>query len=720
MSQEFNFFPEEYISGQLADSKPEQKFEGEYDVIYECIQNSIDAKKNTNEKVSLKIHFQKVYKKDLPFLNKNFKDHCQESIKISDSRVLDEPVIDILVMEDFSTTGITGDPDIQDDQTDTGKVNNYFYMNYSFGGNQKLGSFEQGGSEGEGRQTFCLNSEISTFFYYSVDASNNNKEAFFGISYLGKRKVNQQMYSPFAYFGNPKPNKKYKEITDVYPVTDSNTIGELVGKFKLKREKNQSGLSVIVPFYNINFKKKKNLLISKILDVYRVPILRKKLELHIEDDIIDDSNLLPTLVNGLNPDTEKEFKESQKDLTKEYFDFLNNSYENNITNSFEINIYAGQKDINTEDISNYEDLLKNFNNREECKIRVNFNVRLIDHKAARASQNTTEKRTYVDFYIKNYPSWADLSEKLNDFIRGPMSIYKLRKKNTQMFWLMDIQDEHASLLVKNAEQANHSDITAGNKKLKRNYKNGYALIAFLKSFPFKFYNLIKNEENVIDNESTQDLFKIDSSGAGIRETDELSEEEEENDEGLVESASAISDIIVPPIFESLKYYEQDSKEAGGKVTFSLRGVRYEKDEIKKTLTNAQDYVDNATNIERSKYENEELEKMDKKVSTFKRRIIEYKDFISNGCTFYPRRVEIEAAYDGEGISNPFRKYSPDDFDFSNDKHFSFDKNENIKIDSHNENKITLIAKSEDFYFKLTGFGNDQSEDVRWKYRSYSI
>ena len=59
MSQEFNFFPEEYISGQLADSKPEQKFEGEYDVIYECIQNSIDAKKKTNDKVSLKIHFQK-------------------------------------------------------------------------------------------------------------------------------------------------------------------------------------------------------------------------------------------------------------------------------------------------------------------------------------------------------------------------------------------------------------------------------------------------------------------------------------------------------------------------------------------------------------------------------------------------------------------------------------------------------------------------------------
>ena len=46
--------------------------------------------------------------------------------------------------------------------------------------------------------------------------------------------------------------------------------------------------------------------------------------------------------------------------------------------------------------------------------------------------------------------------------------------------------------------------------------------------------------------------------------------------------------------------------------------------------------------------------------------------------------------------------------------------ENVKIDSYNENKITLVAQSENFYFKITGFGEDQSEDVRWKYRSYSI
>ena len=38
MSQKFDFIPAPYIGGQLTDSKPEQKFEGEYDIIYECIQ----------------------------------------------------------------------------------------------------------------------------------------------------------------------------------------------------------------------------------------------------------------------------------------------------------------------------------------------------------------------------------------------------------------------------------------------------------------------------------------------------------------------------------------------------------------------------------------------------------------------------------------------------------------------------------------------------------
>ena len=79
-------------------------------------------------------------------------------------------------MEDFSTTGITGDPEIQDDQTDTVKLIITFTWIIVLL-KSKTWSFDQGGSEGE-VDKFCLNSEISTFFYYSVTLQTIIKKLF--------------------------------------------------------------------------------------------------------------------------------------------------------------------------------------------------------------------------------------------------------------------------------------------------------------------------------------------------------------------------------------------------------------------------------------------------------------------------------------------------------------------------------------------------------------
>ena len=201
--------------------------------------------------------------------------------------------MDLLILEDFGTTGITGDPDEKTDQTITGKENNYFNMNFSFGGNQKLNDYKLGGSEGEGRQTFCLTSAISTFFYYSVDSTNNNKGCFFGISYLGKREINKQLYFPFAYFGKKVKNDAIKDdkYVNCFPVTDEKEILRLTQLFKLERKPSQSGLSVVVPFPSEDLKNEE-LLISKIIDVYRVTILRGQLEIHVNDVIINSDTIL--------------------------------------------------------------------------------------------------------------------------------------------------------------------------------------------------------------------------------------------------------------------------------------------------------------------------------------------------------------------------------------------------------------------------------------------
>lgn len=718
-SQKFQFVPEKHIGGQLTDPKPEQKFEDAFDPIYECIQNSIDAKK-PGEKVVLKIKFKKIYKKDLDFFDDKFASHIKNSLRVRDGSKINEDRIDLLILEDFGTTGITGDPDEPKDQTSSGKINNYFNMNFSFGGNQKLEDYRLGGSEGEGRQTFCLTSALSTFFYYSIDSTNNNKGCFFGISYLGKRDINKQIYLPYAYFGREAKNENVtdSDYKNCFPITEKEEIDKLVQKFKLERKPGQSGLSVVVPFPSENLCEKE-ILISKIIDVYRVTILRGQLEVHVDGVEINSKTVLDIHLNGLDPRKKTNLKDQQKDIYKTYYKFLDEAEKINEPNLQIQNL--GEKNLKKEEIDNFKELIKDFNSNKIIKIRVNFQIKRFDKSQSNMKLKVIEKSTYADFYFQKYPSWANIIERCNDFIRGPMSIHRLRKE-MQFFWMFDIQDQEASLFIKNAEKANHSDISSRNKKLERNYKSYTNTVIFLRKFANSLFNILSNQENVKDFEVTQDLFKIESEGGGLRRTDQISEEIEDGDfeEQEVESIFGVSDIIVPPIFESLKYYDKHSTSNNSKLTFQIIGQKYNKEEILKKIEEVENYIAATEKIKRSDYSDQELLRLDTKVNTYQRRLLEYKDFVASGCTFYPRRLEIDAAFDAEGVGNPFRKYRIEDFDFGDENQFKFELIGNVKLDKNNENKITVIASNENFTFKVIGFDGDGQEDVRWRDRSYSI
>ena len=106
MNKNFKFIPSPYEGGQITDSKPGQKFEDKFDPIFECIQNTIDAKKEKEETVSLKIHFKKVYKKDLYFIDKKFSSHIKNSKRVRDKYALDEETIDLLILEARGCTAV--------------------------------------------------------------------------------------------------------------------------------------------------------------------------------------------------------------------------------------------------------------------------------------------------------------------------------------------------------------------------------------------------------------------------------------------------------------------------------------------------------------------------------------------------------------------------------------------------------------------------------------
>ena len=66
----------------------------------------------------------------------------------------------------------------------------------------------------------------------------------------------------------------------------------------------------------------------------------------------------------------------------------------------------------------------------------------------------------------------------------------------------------------------------------------------IKKLPQVIYNFLTNEENITDNEITQDLFKIEDDGSGIRETDKISDYDEDDDGVNDEKAKSIFVMIL--------------------------------------------------------------------------------------------------------------------------------------------------------------------------------
>ncbi len=703
------FVPIKHGGGVIVDSKPQQKFEKPDNCILECVQNAIDAaieKNGKREKTILKFHFTQVKKSDCKFFDKNFDNHLQERRygkrhDFSDS-------ISCLIMEDFSTTGITGDPNIPDYQTKEGEKNNWYHFLIDFGGANKLQDAKKGGSEGEGRQTFMLNSGIATFFGISIDSTSDNRPSIFGMSYFGSRKVNGVTFPAFSSFGK---KIQYEGNDECIPVTDPEKAKEFISLFNLKRKISDPGTSIIIPFYNKE-EISSEFIIERLINIYRVPIFRDELEVFVEGTQINSENIR-SLVDA------REESPGKKMLYQDYFNFLEESKlkvpEENI---FEINFYD-LEEITKENISNFENLIAKYNENKILKLKLSFQI-----KKLRDSIRYDEFGSTIDIYIKKYPSNLDnIRETYNDFVRGQMPLYARRNKKTSMFHLVNIQNDHAMLLFKHAEQANHSEISADNWKLRDHYKNYKPIIRLSKNITVKLYNLITSENLEEDYEATQDLFKIDDRDKGQTQvTGGGADENDENEDDPPEDIK-VTHIVVPPIFPGLKPYEvSQENEKDGTITLYVQGVVYKEKEIKKRIEEAQQYLEQVKKIDYSKYASDngkkQLEKMKKTSDIFKRRLIEYKNFLTDSCTFYPRRIEIDAGFEGEGIRNSIKKYKPRDFDFS-DKSFKLNLSAGIKLKSRKENNISLEANKDNFKFSINGFG-EGIEDVRWSVRNYGL
>ena len=703
---------------QFDNSKSAEKFKW-FSVILEFIQNAIDSnllfnrlkkKNNSNHKdvpVIIKISFKKISFPNFVknFLTKKFKAVLALSrFKPNAAKELEgEDQVETLILEDFNTTGILGDHTKYSPKLDDGKDNPIFRFNFFVGDDEKMNDPELGGSEGEGRQTFYFASKISTFFYYTV--RQDLKPLIYGMTFIGKNSNPDDIHQPWVNvlrFGKKEPlvgktpDGKVLDLSYAVPIANDECNDIFRSIVPIKR-KNETGTSVVIPYYERrNLKKDK--VILKIIDVYRVQILRDHLIVEIDGETIDSK----TIDQIYKKYTHDEDLEKLNKLN--YLNFIRQIDNEVSTKSFEINYSRGLNLYNEGAVSNLNELIDFYNDGKVVKLKCNFVLNSERNVPGQYRPKEISLNTYFDLYLKKTDG-AYSSKNCNDFIRGEMSIYAERKR-LNAFALLDVQDKEAKLFFKCAEGANHSIWEPNNWKLENGgyYTETYSdVVKFAKKIPEQILRLIESKDVKPDYDALSELFP-DLSDEGKQKKQKKKKKKKQED---------VTPPFVPKIYPRIKNYEitpSQHKEGG----FNVKGILHEKNEIVNQLKNMKEEKKKSFEFMEKEENTKKKEIMLEDLRTLEKRIDHYEKFINDGCDNFPITIEFKMGFEGEGLANPIKSWSQKHFDLDKNKEFKFDIDGDASIKKRSGNTLHLSAKSGNFKFSLKGFHKISDYDVAIK------
>lgn len=142
-----------------------------------------------------------------------------------------------LLMEDFGTKGLEGDPAAEDLQP--GEEKNHFYAFFRAEGVSE--STGGRGTWGVGKTVFARSSRINTFFGLTVRRQ-DVLPLLMGQAILRFHRLGETKFAPDGMFGVIQPDSQF-----VCPVENLGRIEEFRRDFRVSRQ-DEAGLSVIVPY----------------------------------------------------------------------------------------------------------------------------------------------------------------------------------------------------------------------------------------------------------------------------------------------------------------------------------------------------------------------------------------------------------------------------------------------------------------------------------------
>lgn len=255
-------------------------------LVRENVQNSLDGKlPESNEPVIVTIKTGKINKEFIPGLEdikerisclQGRNSYTKETVEHMQNKMNAEEV-DYISFEDSNTKGLTGAKNGQSDsKKDTWGI--YAY-NKGVHSEEEDAAVEKsrGGSHGIGKIASNAASELHMMYFANCDAEGNKHLG--GTVQLIEHKYKDNYYRSTGYFTDIKHIDQNK--TKFYPY--ENTFNEVF-------EKNTRGLKIIIPFLREQFNNEKEI-IKSICDSFFIAILEKKLEVVVNDKIINSKTI---------------------------------------------------------------------------------------------------------------------------------------------------------------------------------------------------------------------------------------------------------------------------------------------------------------------------------------------------------------------------------------------------------------------------------------------
>ena len=359
-------------------------------LIRETVQNSLDAVFDKEKPTEIKISYRNIKFKDIFKYFKTLIPHLEEcGIKGKELLKLGTE-IKFLIIEDFNTKGLE----------DERKQDFFKKDNLRTEKNSK-----DGGSHGIGKIVFSASSKIKTFFAFSIFKENGElQNCFKGKSNLESHFLIKKGYREYGFLENLENEDQLKDL--------------------LFQRKNETGLSVAIPFYDneeITTQKIKDAFLKE----YYLPLIKDELKI-----IVDDKEI-----------TKNEIISQKVDLAKKY-----------IGSSDEETIFIEKLDYKKKDgilIKNEDEIISLLEDGKSIFIKFNLTIEYQPYNdedkegnlILLIQKNKNDEKEPFDF-------WRD-----NNLIREAS---KRQSSSNEYFIIILIEDNPLSYLLRDLENVAHT------------------------------------------------------------------------------------------------------------------------------------------------------------------------------------------------------------------------------------------------------------------------